>query len=86
MTLGASICSVSRPKYVLVTKSKTLFKSATRKWDLKKHLSVSVAVCDRKHANRIPRPKVGVSLVVQANVKVVAKSLDYYAGITIVRL
>jgi len=31
-----------------------------------------------KHVNRIPRQKVGVSLVVQANVKVTAKRLDYY--------
>jgi len=30
----------------------------------KKCFPLSVAICDRKHANRIPRPKVGVSLVV----------------------
>jgi len=29
-----------------------------------KHLPLSVAICDRNHANRIPRRKVGVGLVV----------------------
>jgi len=53
-------------------KSKKLFKSATDKHNLKKHLSLSVAVCDQKHANRIPRPKVSISEVIQANVKVTA--------------
>ena len=59
-----------------------LLRSATEKRDQKKHLSLSVAICDRKHANRVPRPKVGVSLVVSANVKVTAKRLDYHIGIT----
>ena len=59
-----------------------LLKSATEKRDPKTHLSFSVAICDRKHANRIPRPKVSVSLVIEANVKVTAKRLDYYIGIT----
>jgi len=31
-----------------------------------------------KHAIRVPRPIIGVSLVVQANVKVTVKRLDYY--------
>ena len=39
-------------------------------------------ICERKHANKIPRPKVGVSSIVQANVKVTAKRLDYYVEIT----
>jgi len=39
--------------------------SATEKRDPKKHLSLSVAICDQKHTNRVPRPKVGVSLVVR---------------------
>ena len=46
------------------TESAKLFKSATEKRDLTKHLLPLVAVCDQKHANRIPRPKVGVSIVV----------------------
>jgi len=45
-------------------KSARLLKSATGKRDPKKHLSLSVGICDRKQANRIPRPKVGISLVV----------------------
>jgi len=42
--------------------SKQLFKSATEKLDLKNRLSV--AACDRKHANIILQPKVGVSVLV----------------------
>jgi len=49
---------------ISVAKSAKLFKSATEKRDLQKHLLVSVAVCDQKHANRSPRLKVGVSVVV----------------------
>jgi len=60
------------------------FKSATEKHNIKKHLSLWGAVCDWKNANRILRPKVGVSLVVYANVKATAKWLDYYIGRTIV--
>ena len=68
----------SRPKWISVAKSAKLGKSATKKRDPKRHLSLSAAICDRKNANRILRPKVGVSLVVQPNVKVIAKRLDYY--------
>ena len=49
---------------------------------LKKHFPLSVAVFDRKHVNRIPQPKVRVSVVVQATVKVTVKRRDYYVGIT----
>jgi len=55
---------ISRPKWISVAKSKKLFKSATEKRDLKKHLSFSIAVCDQKQANGIPWPKVCVSIVV----------------------
>jgi len=43
-----------------VAKSAKLFKSATERRDLKKPLWV--AVCDRENANRISRPKVGISV------------------------
>jgi len=49
---------------ISVAKSTIVLKSAIQKRDPKKHLSFSVAICDRKHASRIPRPKVSVSLVV----------------------
>ena len=55
-----------RPKWISVTKS------------AKKNLPPLVAICDQKHANRIPR----LSVVVSANVKATAKRLDYYAEIT----
>jgi len=42
----------------------------TEKRNLKNHLSLSVAVCTS-------RTKVGVSIVVQANVKVTANGIDY---------
>ena len=58
-----------------------LFMSVIEKHDLQRRLSFSVAVCNRKHANRILRPEVGVSVVVWANVKVIAKGLDNYVGI-----
>jgi len=75
--LGAFVCSAfSRPK------SAKLLKTSTKRRNSKKQLSLSVAICNRKHANRILRPKVGVSLVVQANIDVTAKRLDYYVGIT----
>jgi len=51
-------------KLILAWKSKKLFKSVTKEHDVKKHLSPLVVVCDRKHANRIPPPKVVVSVVV----------------------
>jgi len=54
----------------------------TEKRDPQKYLTLSAVICDRKHANGILRPKVDVSLAVQANVKVSAKRLDYYVGIT----
>ena len=60
-------------------KSAKLLKSATKKRDPKKHLSL--AIRDRKHANRIPRSEVGASLVVYANVKVTTKRFDYYGVI-----
>jgi len=69
-------------RWISVAKSVKLRKSATERRDPKKHLSFSVGISDQKHANRIPRPKVGVSLVVQANVKVTAKRLDYFVEIT----
>jgi len=69
-------------KWILVTKSAKLLKNATENRHPKKHLSLSVAICDRKHANRIPRPEVGVSLVVKANVKATTKKLDYYVEVT----
>jgi len=40
--------------------SAKLHKSATEKHNPKKHLSLLVAICDRKHANRVPWPKVVV--------------------------
>jgi len=46
-----------------------MFKSATEKRGLEKHLSLSAAVCDRNPANSIPQLKVGASVVV-VNVKV----------------
>jgi len=64
---GFDVLVFSRPKWSLIAKSKKL---------LKTHILFFVAVCDRKHPNRIPRPKVGVSVVVWANVKVVAKRLE----------
>jgi len=54
--------------------------SVTEKCDLQSLLHL-FAVCGRKHANRILRPKVGVSVVVKANVKVTTKRLAYYVGI-----
>jgi len=50
------------------------------KRDLKKHFSLSVAVCGRNYANRIPRLRVGISVVAYANVT--TRRLDYYVGIT----
>jgi len=64
--LGAFVCSgFSRPKWISVAKSARLRKSAAEKRDPKKHLSPSVPICDWKYTNRIPRPKVGVSLAVR---------------------
>ena len=55
--MGAVACSrFSRPKSI--SKSAKLLKSAIEKLNPKKHLSLSVAICDRKRANRIPLPKV----------------------------
>jgi len=68
--------------WISVAKPAKLLNSATEKCDPKPHLSLSVAICDRKYVNRIPRSKIGVSLVVQENVKVIAKRLNYYVGIT----
>ena len=68
-------------KWISVLKSATLFRSATEKCDLKKHLSLSVAACDRNHASRISRLKLSASMVVLENIKVTAKSLDDYVGI-----
>jgi len=59
-------------------KSAESHKSAAEKRDLKKYLFTFGRGPRPKHANRIPRPKVGVSLVAQANVKITAKRLDYY--------
>jgi len=59
ITLGAFACLV-----FLLLKHGKLFESATEKLDLKMHLSLSVTVCVRKHANRLSRPKVGISVVV----------------------
>ena len=69
----------------MVAKSANLRK--TEKRDLIKHLTLSTESMrtefrDRKHADRIPRLKVGVSLVVEVNVKVTTKRLDYYIEIT----
>jgi len=46
---------------------------AAQEREPKKHRLLSVAICDRKHANSIPPPKVGLSLV--------AKRLCHYVGI-----
>ena len=54
--------------------SAKLRKSAAKQRNPTKHLSLSVAISNRKCANRILRPKV----VVWVNVKVTAKRLDYY--------
>jgi len=59
-----------------------MFKSATEKHNLKKHLSRTDAACDRKHVNRTLRPKVDISVVVYSNIKVTTKRLDYFVGIT----
>jgi len=40
-----------REFFVTVAKSAKLLKSASEKRNPKKHLSPSVAICDRKHAN-----------------------------------
>jgi len=48
---------------------------------MKKGLPLSGAVCDRKHVCRITRLKLGVG-VVAVNVKVTAKRLHYYVGVT----
>jgi len=55
-----------------VAKFKKLFEIGTKSLDLKKHIPVSVTVCNRS---------VSVVLVL-ANVKVTAKRLDHYFGIT----
>jgi len=74
--LGAFACSgFSQPQWISVAKSAKLRKSTTEKRDLKKHLSLSVVICDQKHANRISRLKV------VANVKVTTERLDYYVEI-----
>ena len=58
LSLGACTCSgFWRPKTISVAISAKLHKSATEKRNPKRHLSVSVAICDRKHANRILRSK-----------------------------
>ena len=59
--IGVFACSdFSRPKCITVTKSAKLCKSVAEKLDPKKHLSFLVAICDQKHANRIPQSKVVV--------------------------
>jgi len=64
-SIGAFACSgFSWPKWISVAKCAILHKSTTGKCDPKKHLPLSIAICDQKHANRTPRPKVGISLVV----------------------
>jgi len=81
-TLGAFVWSVFlHLKWILVAKSLKMSRSATEKRNLKKHLSLSAAASDQNHANRISRLKVGVCMLVYANVKVTAKRLDYYVGI-----
>ena len=55
LTIGAFACSASsRRKCISVAKSAKLLRSSTKKCDLKNHLSLSIAICDRKHASRIP--------------------------------
>jgi len=55
LLLGAFVCSgFSRPEWISIAKSAKLCRSATEKRDPKKHLPLSVTICDRKHANRIP--------------------------------
>ena len=58
ITIGAFACSgFSRLKSISVAKNLTvLLKSATEKHDPKMHLSL--LVCDKKHANKIPQRKV----------------------------
>jgi len=59
--LGAFACSgFSGSKWISVAKSGKLLKNATEKNDPKKHLLLSVTICDRKHVNRIPHQKVVV--------------------------
>jgi len=59
-TSGAFACSgFSRSKWISVAKSAKLLKSPTEKRDPKKHFSPLVVICDRKHTNRILRPKEG---------------------------
>jgi len=92
-SLGACACSVcfatqihfcrekteqANAPWTSVAKSAKLFQEAQPK----KCPSLSVVVCDGKQINRILRLKLGVSLVVQANVKVTADRQDYYIGIT----
>jgi len=61
LSLGAFACSVSPwQKWILVTKSRRLLKSVIGKRKLKLRLSFSVAVSVKK----IPRPKIGLSIVV----------------------
>ena len=67
---------------ISVVKSAKLFKSTTEKRDPKKHLSLSVTVCDRRRVNRISRPKVGVSLSSLGKCQGYCEVLDYYVGIT----
>ena len=63
--IGAFVWSAFlRTKSNSVMKSAKLFESGTERHEPKKHLSHSVATRDRKHANRIPRTKVIVSLAV----------------------
>jgi len=44
-------------KWISVPKSAKLFRSATEKHDLTKHLSLSVEAGDRNHVNRISQLK-----------------------------
>jgi len=66
----------------LVAKSAKLGESATEKRNPKNPSFTFGRRPRLNQANRIPRPKVGVSLVVEANVKVTAKRLDYNVEIT----
>ena len=67
IVIGAFACSIfSRPKSISVRKSKNLSRQGS-KIDLKKHLSLSVAVGGLNPSNRIPRLNVGGSVVVVTN-------------------
>jgi len=65
-------------KWFSVAKSAKLFKSATKRRGLKKHLSLSVAACDEITQTEFH----DIGMVVKANVKVTTKSFDYFVGLT----